>query len=96
MLNGRQSLYSIGAQVMIALTCVVCATVLAAMGQIDAAAVTAILGGALGLAGATGAITAQATAAAAAATPTRVSAPGGMVVETGAHGPGPAEHQGEG
>ena len=82
MLSGKQSLYSIAAQVLIALTCVICATLLALQGSLDTSAVTAILGGALGIAGATGAVTAQAAAAAATTPATKVTTPEGVTVET--------------
>lgn len=82
MLSGRQSLYTIGAQVFIAALVIICATVLAYQGKIDAAAVTALLGGGLGLAGGVAAATSATTSAAPVTAPTRITTPEGVTVET--------------
>ena len=50
-MSGRQSLYVLGFHGAIAFACVVCATVLGWQGTLDASAITAIFGAALGFAG---------------------------------------------
>ena len=81
-LTGRQSLYTIGAMVFLATAAMLSATVLTAMGKLDASAATGIIGTALGIAGAIGAATSGATNPTQAAPPTRITTPEGVTVTT--------------
>lgn len=86
MLSGRQSLYSIGAQVLIAALTIIAATVLGYAGKIEGEAITALFGMAIGLAGGTAAVASHA-AATPPVVPTKVTTPQGVTVETnGGHG----------
>lgn len=82
MLTGRQSLATIGAMVFLAALAMVCATFLTAIDKLDAAASTGIMGAALGIAGAIGAATSNATNPSPQATPTKVTTPQGVTVLT--------------
>ena len=82
MLTGRQSLYTIGAMVVLALSAIASATFLTAIGALDASAATGIIGTALGIAGAIGAATSGATNPQASAVPTKVTTPQGVTVLT--------------
>ena len=82
MLTGRQSLYTIGAMVVLALAAIASATFLTAIGKLDASAATGIIGTALGIAGAIGAATSGATNPTQQPPPTRITTPEGVTVTT--------------
>lgn len=82
MLSGRQSLFSIAAQVAIAALTIACATVLGYAGKIEGEAITALFGMAIGLAGGTAAVVSHASSAGQTAIPTRVTTRDGTMVET--------------
>jgi hypothetical protein len=89
MLTGKQSLYAIAAQVMIASLTIIAATVLGYAGKIEGEAITALFGMAIGLAGGTAAVASSAAGQTPTATPTRIVTREGTTVETngaiGAH-----------
>lgn len=93
MLTGRQSLYTIGAMVFLATTAMLSATVLTALDKLDSAAVTGIIGTALGIAGAIGAATSGATNPSQHSTPTKVTTPQGVTVLTNGAIATEAEHE---
>lgn len=82
MLTGKQSLYAIGSQVLIASLTIVAATVLGYAGKIEGEAITALFGMAIGLAGGTAAVASSAAGQTPTATPMRVTTREGMTVET--------------
>lgn len=82
MLSGRQSLYSIGAQVLIAMATIVAVTVLGYADKIDGEAITALFGMAIGLAGGTAAVASSAASPTVQPAPTRVTTREGVTVET--------------
>lgn len=82
MLTGRQSLYSIGAQVLIAFSTIVAVTVLSYADKLDGQAVTALFGMAIGLAGGTAAVASSAASPGQVIAPTRVTTPQGVTIET--------------
>lgn len=82
MFTNRQSLATIGAMVLLALAAMLSATILTALDKLDAAAATGIIGTALGIAGAIGAATSQATNPTQAPPPTRITTREGVTVET--------------
>jgi uncharacterized protein (UPF0333 family) len=82
MLTGHQSLYSIAAQVLVAVITIIAATVLGYAGKIEGEAITALFGMAIGLAGGTAAVVSHASSAQATSTPTRITTREGTTVET--------------
>lgn len=82
MLTGHQSLYSIAAQVLVALITIVAATVLGYAGKIEGEAITALFGMAIGLAGGTAAVVSHASSSQATPMPTRITTREGTTVET--------------
>lgn len=94
MLSGKQSLYAIAAQVLIASLTILSATVLGYTGKIEGEAITALFGMAIGLAGGTVAVATSAAGHSPTATPTRITTPQGVTVET--NGMLGAEHPPEG
>lgn len=85
MLTGRQSLYSIGAQVFIAGLTIIAATLLGYAGKIEGEAITALFGMAIGLAGGTAAVASSVAGQTPTAVPTRITTPQGVTVETNGH-----------
>lgn len=90
-LSGKQSLYAIGAQVVVAVITIIAATVLGYAGKIEGEAITALFGMAIGLAGGTAAVASSAAGQTPTATPMQVRTPEGVTVTTN----GAIEHQGE-
>lgn len=82
MLSGKQSLYAIAAQVLIASLTILSATVLGYTGKIEGEAITALFGMAIGLAGGTVAVATSAAGHAPTAQPMRVTTQEGVTVET--------------
>jgi uncharacterized membrane protein len=82
MLTGRQSLPIIAAQGLIAFVVLVAATFLAYSDKLEGEAVTALFGMAIALAGQTAGATALAVSGPPGQTPTRVTTPEGVTVET--------------
>lgn len=82
MLTGRQSLYSIGAQVFIAGLTIIAATILGYAGKIEGEAITALFGMAIGLAGGTAAVASAASSPSSHSQPVQVTTPQGVTVTT--------------